>query len=89
MTPMERFEHGRAIFMPDGTPAPEVMTIEQAGQFLRLDEGPGRNERDGAKSVDRLVQQKQLRPLRLGRDRKFALSELLRLIHDRTDKATA
>ncbi len=65
------------VYMPDGTPAPYVMTAEEAIRFLRIDT-------NGTKYPEATLQHYQkeglLCPITIGKCRKYPLPELLRFI---------
>jgi hypothetical protein len=65
------------VYMPDGTPAPYVMTAEEAVKFLRLDT-------NGSKHPDTTLQyyidEQMLVPVTIGKCRKYPLPALLRFI---------
>ena len=64
-------------YMPNGSPAPYVLTAEEAVRFLRLDT-------NGTKfpeaSLDHYQREGLLHPITIGKCRKYPLSELLRFI---------
>ncbi len=63
------------IYMPDGAPAPYIMTAEEAIKFLRLDT-------NGTKHPENTLQHYQneglLCPIMIGKCRKYPLPELVR-----------
>ena len=65
------------VYMPDGTPAPFVLTANEAVVFLRLDT-------NGTKNPEATLQHYQneglLNPITIGKGRKYPLPELLRFI---------
>ena len=65
------------VYMPDGTPAPYVLTAQEAVRFLRIDT-------NGTKHPDATLQHYQneglLNPITIGKGRKYPLPELLRFI---------
>lgn len=66
-------------YMPDGTPAPFVLTAEEAIRFLRIDT-------NGTKHPEATLQHYQkeglLFPITIGKCRKYPLPELLRFINE-------
>jgi hypothetical protein len=71
-----QYMHG-TVYMPDGTPAPYVMTADDAVKFLRLDT-------NGNKHPDTTLQyyidEQMLVAITIGKCRKYPLPELLRFI---------
>lgn len=65
------FQHA----MPDGRPCPDLLTHEEAIQYLRLDKW---GVRDPKRTLMRLCQEGQLRGTRMGRGTLFRLEELQR-----------
>ncbi len=67
------------IYMPDGTPAPYIMTAEEAIRFLRIDT-------NGTKHPEATLQHYQkeglLCPITIGKCRKYPLPELVRFINE-------
>ena len=65
------------LYMPDGIPAPYVLTADEAIRFLRLDT-------NGTKYPEATLQHYQkeglLCPITIGKCRKYPLPELLRFI---------
>jgi hypothetical protein len=71
-------------FMP-GTnmPAPELMTAEEAAQYLRLD--AGRDLRQGVAALLLLVKEQKVRPTKgIGKANRFSRAELDRFIRAST-----
>ncbi len=64
-------------FMPDGTPAPYVLTAGEAVTFLRLDTNGTKNPKA---ALDYYQKKGLLRPITIGKCRKYPLPELLRFI---------
>lgn len=66
-------------YMPDGVPAPYVMTAEEAIRFLRIDT-------NGTKHPEATLQHYQkeglLFPVTIGKCRKYPLPELLRFVNE-------
>ncbi|MDY7107980.1 MAG: helix-turn-helix domain-containing protein [Planctomycetota bacterium] len=81
----------RAEFFPGTTePVPPLLTPLEAVRLLRLDlrtlpDGTEeiREPADALKSLDHLCRQGRLTPIRIGKCRRFARAELLRLIEER------
>ncbi len=60
---------------------PALLTITEAAKFLRLDTDGG----DGVRAIRRYVSRGLIRPCRVGRSNRFAITELRRFIQDRTE----
>lgn len=67
------------FYMPDGTPAPYVMTAEEAVVFLRLDKNGTKHPQA---TLDHYQNEGLLRPIKIGKVRKYLLSELLRFTEE-------
>ena len=69
--------HIDTVYMPDGSPAPFVLTSQEAVRFLRLDT-------NGTKypeaSLDHYQKEGLLCPITIGKCRKYPLPELLRFV---------
>lgn len=65
------------VYMPDGTPAPYVLTSEEAIKFLRIDTN-GTKHPDA--TLEHYQQEGLLFPVTIGKCRKYPLPELLRFI---------
>ena len=64
-------------FMPDHTPAPYVLTPQEAIKFLRLDTNGTKHPES---TLDYYQQEGLLYPVTIGKNRKYPLPELLRFI---------
>ena len=65
--------------MPDGTPAPTVMTELELVRFLRLDE-EGRDPSKARNSIQHYREKRLLRGCRIGRNVRYTLAEVLRFL---------
>ena len=65
------------VYMPDGSPAPYVMTAQDAIRFLRLDTNDTKHPE---LTLDYYQKEGLLRPVTIGKTRKYPLPELLRFI---------
>ena len=63
--------------MPNGTPAPFVMTTEDAIIFLRIDTNGTKHPQA---TLQRYINDGLLNPITIGKCRKYPLTELLRFI---------
>lgn len=73
-------------FMPNSsTPAPRLMTAEEASEYLRLTDGD-RNRGAGVKSLNRFVDKGLIRPCLVGRYRRYSRRELDRYIDSATER---
>jgi hypothetical protein len=71
-------------YFPDGRPVPDLLTEEEAIQFLRLDtDGPT----DPARTLKHYRDKGLLKPTRIGKKNRYSLKELLRFIDDMTVRA--
>ncbi len=71
-------------FMPGTTtPAPRLLTAEEAAAYLRLDDG--RDIEAAVKALNRLVDRRLIRPCLIGRHRRYSRLELDRIIDKVTD----
>ena len=68
--------------MPDGTPAPYVLTSEEAIKFLRIDTN---HTKHPEATLQHYQKEGLLCPITIGKCRKYPLPELLRFI-DRLSK---
>ena len=64
-------------YMPDGTPAPYVLTSEEAIKFLRIDTNGTKHPEA---TLEHYQQEGLLFPVTIGKCRKYPLPELLRFI---------
>ncbi|MFC1677243.1 hypothetical protein ACFL3G_09300 [Planctomycetota bacterium] len=65
------------VFMPNGQPAPYVLTAEEAIRFLRIDTNGTKHPEA---TLEYYQQEDLLRPVTIGKCRKYPLPELLRFI---------
>lgn len=65
------------VYMPDGTPAPYVLTADETVKFLRLDTNGIKYPKT---SLDYYQKEGLLCPITIGKCRKYPLPELLRFI---------
>ncbi len=65
------------VYMPDGVPAPYVMTAQDAIRFLRLDTNDTKHPES---TLDYYQKEGLLYPVTIGKTRKYPLPELLRFI---------
>ncbi len=63
----------KTFFMPDGRPAPAVMTSDEVAAFLRL-------SGDGLRTLKYWADTGQLRGIILGKRRRYLLSEVLKFL---------
>lgn len=76
---------GQLEYFPGTTdPVPALLVAEEACRFLRLD--LGRDMDAALKALRRLVDHRQLRPCQVGKYNRYARSELLRFIAERTER---
>jgi hypothetical protein len=68
------------FFMPDGKPAPAVMTPEEVSEFLRLD-------RSGLRCLKYWRDTNQIAGIRLGKRLRFTLSEVMRFLEQKEEKS--
>ena len=72
------------VYMPDGTPVPEVMTQEEAIHFLRLDEADLKNP---ATTLQYYRDKKILRGIRIGKTIRYTKEDLLNFLRNQSQKA--
>ena len=65
------------VYMPDGTPAPYVLTAQEAIKFLRIDTNGTKHPEA---TLEHYQQEGLLFPVTIGKCRKYPLPELLRFI---------
>lgn len=70
-------QYNGPYYMPDGSPAPFVMTAEEAIKFLRIDTN-GTNHPEA--TLQHYINEGLLKPITIGKCRKYALYELLSFI---------
>jgi hypothetical protein len=75
------------VWLPTDPPrvAPPLMTAAETAILLRLNED-GRDIADAIKSLEYIVAQGRIRPCRVGRHNRFALTEACRFIEDQTSR---
>jgi len=71
------------VYMPGGTPAPEVMTQQEAIHFLRLDEADLKNP---ATTLQYYRDQGELTGTRIGKTIRYTREELLHFLRNQTRK---
>jgi hypothetical protein len=76
---MDSFEHISIPFMPDGRPAPGVMTAEEAAAFLRLDG-------TGQRALKYWRDQGELTGIKIGRRVRYPLTEIMRFLAQKVEK---
>lgn len=77
-----QYLHG-TVFMPSGKPVPELLTPQEAIEFLRLDvEGPEHPEM----TLDYFRREGLLRATRVGKRIRYLKSELIQLLDRLTDR---
>ena len=72
------------IYMPDGTPAPEVMTQQEAIHFLRLDEA---NLKNPATTLQYYRDKGDLTGIRIGKTIRYTKQDLLDFLQNQSKKA--
>ena len=65
------------VYMPDHSPAPYVLTSEEAIKFLRIDTNGSKHPET---TLEHYQQQGLLFPITIGKCRKYPLPELIRFI---------
>ena len=65
------------VYMPDGTPAPYVLTADEAVKFLRINTNGTKYPET---TLDYYQKEGLLCPITIGKCRKYPLPELLRFI---------
>lgn len=63
---------------------PELLSAEDAARFLLLDQG--RDMSAAIKALNRLVDKGKVRPVIVGKHRRYAVAELRRYINDETER---
>ena len=71
------------VFMPDGAPAPEVMTQEEAIRFLRLDEADLKNP---ASTLQYYRDKGDLKGIRIGKSIRYTKEDLLNFLRIQSEK---
>jgi len=69
--------------LPAGSP---LLTAQEAASFLRFD-AEGRDLEQAVRSLNRLVEQRKIRPCPLGGRNRFSIRELNRFIDQRTEES--
>ena len=64
------------VFFPDGRPAPEVLTEQEAIEFLRLDDGPKHPEM----TLQYYRSEGLLKGVKIGRKLRYTKTEMLRFL---------
>lgn len=73
-------------FLPGSTtPAPRLLTAEEAARYLRLTDD-GRDVQAAVKALNRLVDRNLIRPCLVGRHRRYSRRELDRFIDSGTER---
>ena len=72
------------VYMPDGTPAPEVMTQQEACRFLRLDEADLKNP---ASTLQYYRDKGYLTGVRIGKTIRYTKEDLLNFLRNQSQKA--
>lgn len=67
-------------FLPDGKPAPAVLTAEEAAAFLRLDG-------NGQRALKYWRDQGELVGIKIGRRVKYPLSEVMRFLAQKVERS--
>jgi hypothetical protein len=67
-------------YLPDGRPAPAVMTTAEVIEFLRLDSDKG------SRTLKYYRDEGELTGIRLGRSVKYPLSEVMRFLNEKVNK---
>ena len=70
-------------FLPDGTPAPYIMTEEEAIKFLRIDTNQTKHPE---MTIQHYINEGLLIPVTIGKCRKFPLPELIKFVERLSDK---
>lgn len=70
-------------FLPDGSPAPYIMTEEEAIKFLRIDTNQTKHPE---MTIQHYINQGLLIPVTIGKYRKYPLTELVKFIERLSDK---
>ncbi len=72
------------VYMPDGTPVPEVMTAQEACRFLRLNEADLKNP---ATTLQYYRDKGDLKGVRIGKSIRFTKEDLLNFLRIQSQKA--
>lgn len=68
------------VFLPDGRPAPAVLTAEETAELLRLDNG------DPLRTLKHYRDARELRGFRLGRKIRYRLDDVLEFVAKKAQK---
>jgi hypothetical protein len=71
------------VYMPDGVPAPEVMTAQEAIHFLRLDEA---NLKNPATTLQYYRDKGDLKGIRIGKSIRYTKEDLLNFLRNQSQK---
>jgi len=72
------------VYMPNGIPAPEVMTQEEAIHFLRLDEA---NLKNPAITLQYYRDKGDLKGIRIGKSIRYTKEDLLTFLRNQSQKS--
>jgi hypothetical protein len=72
------------VYMPEGVPAPEVMTPQEAIHFLRLDQA---NLKNPATTLQYYRDKKELVGIRIGKSIRYTKADLLEFLRNQSQKA--
>ena len=65
------------VYMPDGSPAPYILTADEAVKFLRIDTNGTKHPEN---TLQHYITEGLLFPITIGKCRKYPLPELLKFI---------
>lgn len=68
------------VFLPDGRPAPAVLTSDETIELLRL------SAQTGARTLKYYRDEGQLKGIRIGRKVRYPLSEVMRFLAEKTEQ---
>ncbi len=83
MNSQENFTYIGPVYMPDGRPAPEVMTQEEAILFLRLNEADLKNP---ATTLQYYRDKGELNGIRIGKTIRYTKEDLLDFLRNQSRK---
>ena len=83
MNPQDSNIYTGPIYMPDGTPAPEVMTAQETYRFLRLDEA---NLKNPATTLQYYRDKGILRGTKIGKTIRYTKEDLLDFLRNPAQK---
>ncbi len=72
------------VYMPDGSPVPEVMTPQEAIHFLRLDQA---NLKNPATTLQYYRDKGELVGIRIGKSIRYTKEDLLEFLRNQSQKA--